>query len=200
MTAGAGTAAGSGGLVGGPIVGRPRTALPDDRLAVRAGPRRQCRAVRVHGPDDVGGTPRCRSAAGGGHPVRATGAARLYVRVAPELVLPQRRDRPAIAVLPVAWVLPWMGRLVQAIYLTVCLGIPLSAANVDPVWTYLAGVRPACLRERSTARTHRSGRYPARRLRDPHLPPLQSRRNDAGRAWTGPVWRLRDDVAQHPAS
>ncbi|MER7568284.1 hypothetical protein ABTZ93_35800 [Streptomyces sp. NPDC097941] len=51
----------------------------------------------------------------------------------------------SIAVLPVAWVLPWMGRLVQGIYLTVCLGIPLSAANVDPVWTYLAGVKPACL-------------------------------------------------------
>ncbi|MGA5811056.1 hypothetical protein ACPC39_33710 [Streptomyces cellulosae] len=50
-----------------------------------------------------------------------------------------------IAVLPLAWVLPWMGRLAQGIYLTVCLGIPLSAANVDPVWTYLAGMKPAGL-------------------------------------------------------
>ncbi|TCR15962.1 hypothetical protein [Streptomyces sp. BK205] len=51
----------------------------------------------------------------------------------------------SLAVLPLAWVLPWMGRLVQGIYLTVCLGIPLSAANVDPLWTYLAGVKPAAL-------------------------------------------------------
>lgn len=48
-----------------------------------------------------------------------------------------------IAVLPLAWVLPWMGRLAQGIYLTVCLGIPLSAANVDPLWMYLAGMKPA---------------------------------------------------------
>ncbi|OIJ63256.1 hypothetical protein [Streptomyces mangrovisoli] len=50
-----------------------------------------------------------------------------------------------IAVVPLAWVLPWMGRLAQGIYLTVCLGIPLSSANVDPVWTYLAGIKPAGL-------------------------------------------------------
>ncbi|WP_405474920.1 hypothetical protein [Streptomyces sp. NBC_00009] len=50
-----------------------------------------------------------------------------------------------IAVLPLAWVLPWMGRLVQGVYLTVCLGVPLTAANVDPLWMYLAGVKPAGL-------------------------------------------------------
>ncbi|MGW6521738.1 hypothetical protein [Streptomyces sp. NPDC054962] len=50
-----------------------------------------------------------------------------------------------IAVLPLAWVLPWMGRLVQGVYLTVGLGIPLSSANVDPVWMYLAGLKPAGL-------------------------------------------------------
>ncbi|MFD8462368.1 hypothetical protein ACFV27_25575 [Streptomyces antimycoticus] len=50
-----------------------------------------------------------------------------------------------IAVLPLAWVLPWMGRLAQGVYLTVCLGVPLSAANVDPLWMYLAGVKPAGL-------------------------------------------------------
>ncbi len=33
----------------------------------------------------------------------------------------------------------------QGVYLTVCLGIPLSSANVDPVWMYLAGVKPAGL-------------------------------------------------------
>ncbi|AJP00228.1 hypothetical protein TU94_00295 [Streptomyces cyaneogriseus subsp. noncyanogenus] len=51
----------------------------------------------------------------------------------------------SLAVLPLAWVLPWMGRLVQGIYLTVCLGIPLSAVNVDALWTYLAGVKPTAL-------------------------------------------------------
>ncbi|HEY8986363.1 MAG TPA: hypothetical protein VIU15_43175 [Streptomyces sp.] len=50
-----------------------------------------------------------------------------------------------IAALPLAWVLPWMGRLAQGVYLTVCLGIPLSAANVDPLWMYLAGVKLASL-------------------------------------------------------
>ncbi|QKW48249.1 hypothetical protein [Streptomyces buecherae] len=50
-----------------------------------------------------------------------------------------------IAVLPLAWVLPWMGRLAQGVYLTACLGIPLSAANVDPLSMYLAGVKPAAL-------------------------------------------------------
>ncbi|GAA4561274.1 hypothetical protein [Streptomyces collinus] len=50
-----------------------------------------------------------------------------------------------IAVLPLAWVLPWMGRLAQGVYLTVCLGIPLSAANADPLWMYLAGMKPAGL-------------------------------------------------------
>ncbi|WP_327591539.1 hypothetical protein [Streptomyces chartreusis] len=50
-----------------------------------------------------------------------------------------------IAALPLAWVLPWMGRLVQGVYLTLCLGIPSSAVSVDPLWMYLAGVKPACL-------------------------------------------------------
>ncbi|WP_328545598.1 hypothetical protein [Streptomyces platensis] len=50
-----------------------------------------------------------------------------------------------IAVVPLAWVLPWMGRLAQGVYLTVCLGIPLAPANVDPLWMYLAGVKPAVL-------------------------------------------------------
>ncbi|MGQ4374793.1 hypothetical protein ACN6K9_001664 [Streptomyces sp. SAS_267] len=50
-----------------------------------------------------------------------------------------------IAVVPLAWVLPWMGRLVQGVYLAVCLGVPLSAANVDPLWMYLAGVKLAAL-------------------------------------------------------
>ncbi|MFE9769557.1 hypothetical protein ACFYPC_34400 [Streptomyces sp. NPDC005808] len=50
-----------------------------------------------------------------------------------------------IAVLPLAWVLPWMGRLAQGVYLTGCLGTPLSAANVDPLWMYLAGVQLAGL-------------------------------------------------------
>ncbi|WP_159424293.1 hypothetical protein [Streptomyces sp. 3214.6] len=51
----------------------------------------------------------------------------------------------SVAVLPLPWVLPWMGRLAQGVYLTVCLGVPLAAANVDPVWTYLAGVKLAGL-------------------------------------------------------
>jgi hypothetical protein len=38
-----------------------------------------------------------------------------------------------------------MGRLAQGVYLTVCLGVPLSTANVDPLWMYLAGVKPAAL-------------------------------------------------------
>ncbi|MFJ3421923.1 hypothetical protein ACIPN8_36910 [Streptomyces sp. NPDC086082] len=51
----------------------------------------------------------------------------------------------SVAVLPLPWVLPWMGRLAQGVYLTVCLGVPLTAANVDPLWTYLAGVKLAGL-------------------------------------------------------
>ncbi|WP_332880925.1 hypothetical protein [Streptomyces sp. NBC_00564] len=51
----------------------------------------------------------------------------------------------SVAVLPLPWVLPWMGRLAQGVYLTVCLGVPLAAANVDPLWMYLAGVKLAGL-------------------------------------------------------
>ncbi|MFJ8955288.1 hypothetical protein ACIRO1_34870 [Streptomyces sp. NPDC102381] len=50
-----------------------------------------------------------------------------------------------IAVLPLPWVLPWMGRLAQGVYLTVCLGVPMSAVNADPLGMYLAGVMPAGL-------------------------------------------------------
>ncbi|MEU0786825.1 hypothetical protein ABZ341_35320 [Streptomyces sp. NPDC006173] len=48
-----------------------------------------------------------------------------------------------IAALPLAWILPWMGRLAQGVYLTSWLGVPLSAVSVDPLGTYLAGVKPA---------------------------------------------------------
>lgn len=49
----------------------------------------------------------------------------------------------SVVVLPLAWVVPWMGRLAQGLYLNVGLGVPLSAASIDPLWTYLAGVQPA---------------------------------------------------------
>lgn len=46
-----------------------------------------------------------------------------------------------VAVLPLAWVVPWMGRLTQGLYLSVSLGVPLAAANTDLLWTYLAGLQ-----------------------------------------------------------
>ncbi|MEV0643471.1 hypothetical protein AB0I77_53110 [Streptomyces sp. NPDC050619] len=48
-----------------------------------------------------------------------------------------------VVVLPFVWVVPWMGRLAQGLYLGVSLGVPLSAANTDSLGTYLAGVQPA---------------------------------------------------------
>ncbi|MEU6681510.1 hypothetical protein [Streptomyces sp. NPDC046925] len=51
----------------------------------------------------------------------------------------------SLAALPMAWVLPWMGRLLQGIYITELFGVPLSAVNADAVWMYFAGVKLAGL-------------------------------------------------------
>ncbi|MEU6825577.1 hypothetical protein ABZ921_33610 [Streptomyces atriruber] len=69
-------------------------------------------------------------ARGSWHACRSSRLARNLVALAPVLVL------------PLPWVLPFTGRLLQAGYLNDGFGIPVAAVSVDPVWTYGIAVKP----------------------------------------------------------
>ncbi|WP_327740911.1 MULTISPECIES: hypothetical protein [unclassified Streptomyces] len=49
-----------------------------------------------------------------------------------------------VLVLPLPWVIPFVAQIMQSVYLSV-FGIPTSAVNVDPVYTYFIALKPVAV-------------------------------------------------------